>query len=207
LCQRGGSTCCLLFAIVSLFWVHSAALAIDIESAPLVESRTEDVLSLGEENDGVVVPSSLTPALLDDTHLNAMMNELEMQSEHQENAPTTLKTLPAETYIEIPKESITHATQAQSVTLRVLNKITARSTTVQVNVGRRTHVDAIEMSVLQCQISGEEPMRETKALLQIAELKPDQEPIALFYGWMLGRSSSISSLEHPMYDVTLVSCQ
>ena len=101
--------------------------------------------------------------------------------------------------------------ESQTAELQLLDKITARISTKSVPVGGGTKFGTLELKVHYCAYRPPEEPPENVAFIIIfdngyAEKKPKESQKALFSGWMFASSPAISGLEHPVYDVTLLSC-
>ena len=48
---------------------------------------------------------------------------------------------------------------------------------------------------------------EDAAFLEIDEVRPGEENVRRFSGWMFAQSPALSSLENPVYDVILLDCK
>lgn len=101
--------------------------------------------------------------------------------------------------------------ESQTAELQLLDKITARISTKSVPVGGGTEFGTLELRVHYCAYRPPEEPPENVAFIMIfdngyAEKKPKETQKALFSGWMFASSPAISGLEHPVYDVTLLSC-
>lgn len=107
--------------------------------------------------------------------------------------------------------------ESQIAELQLLDKITARISTKSVPVGGGTEFGTLELRVHYCAYRPPEEPPENVAFIMIfdngyAEKKPkaaqkaQKAQKALFSGWMFASSPAISGLEHPVYDVTLLSC-
>jgi hypothetical protein len=104
--------------------------------------------------------------------------------------------------------------ESQTAELQLLDKITARISTRSVPVGGGTEFGTLELRVHYCAYRPPEEPPENVAFIMIfdngyAEKKPkaaQKAQKALFSGWMFASSPAISGLEHPVYDVTLLSC-
>lgn len=94
----------------------------------------------------------------------------------------------------------------RSVTLRGLNKATARSSTLTAPIGTSIRFGNLEIIPLTCWQSAPEDRPENAALLEVWEMKPDESPTRIFQGWMFSSSPSLSGLEHAVYDITVLSC-
>ncbi len=101
--------------------------------------------------------------------------------------------------------------ESQTAELQLLDKITARISTKSVPVGGGTEFGTLELRVHYCAYRPPEEPPENVAFIIIfdngyAEKKPKEGQKVLFSGWMFASSPAISGLEHPVYDVTLLSC-
>ena len=101
--------------------------------------------------------------------------------------------------------------ESQTAELQLLDKITARISTKSVSVGGGTEFGTLKLRVHYCAYRPPEEPPENVAFIMIfdngyAEEKSKKAQKALFSGWMFASSPAISGLEHPVYDVTLLSC-
>ena len=96
--------------------------------------------------------------------------------------------------------------KANVITILALNKITAKSYLYDIEVGKSVKFERLLIQPLFCWKSSPEEIEENKALLKITEEKLDDTDEQIFYGWMFSSSPGLSSLEHSMYDITLVNC-
>jgi len=106
--------------------------------------------------------------------------------------------------------------------LQTLDKITARIATVEVSLNQPVRFGTLEIELKHCAFRPPEEPPEAAAFLEIrdvgfagddshderdAQNKIDaQDKIIVFSGWMFASSPAVSSLEHPVYDVTLLAC-
>ena len=101
--------------------------------------------------------------------------------------------------------------ESQTAELQLLDKITARISTKSVSVGGGTEFGTLKLRVHYCAYRPPEEPPENVAFIMIfdngyAKEKSKKVQKALFSGWMFASSPAISGLEHPVYDVTLLSC-
>lgn len=88
-----------------------------------------------------------------------------------------------------------------------LNKITAKSLSLNIPVGKSIYFGNIEIKVYKC-LKNTDPYRpENKILVSVVESKVDEDQIVLFNGWMFASSVSLSSFEHPVYEVFAKDCE
>lgn len=93
------------------------------------------------------------------------------------------------------------------IKLRGLNKVTARISVIEEPLGTVMRFGNLEIIAHRCWRAKPEEQPENAALLEIRELKPGEGPQTVFSGWMFSSSPALSSLEHPVYDVTLLTCE
>lgn len=93
------------------------------------------------------------------------------------------------------------------VRLRILDKVRAESRTYDLNVGRTVAYANIRIRPRACRTSSPLDDPEDAAFLQIWEVKPDGASAWIFSGWMFASSPSLSAMDHPVYDVTVLDCK
>lgn len=91
------------------------------------------------------------------------------------------------------------------VVLQGLNKVIGRAYKLEVPLGIVTNFENLEIIARKC-VKTIDPL-ENAALLEIRETKTGEEPKQIFLGWMFSSSPSISSIVHPVYDITVISCE
>jgi hypothetical protein len=89
--------------------------------------------------------------------------------------------------------------------LRVLDKITARTSTKEVKTGQVTTFGALKIVLRACRENPPTEAPESAAFLEIAESGAKGEQTA-FSGWMFASSPALSAMEHPVYDVWVLNC-
>lgn len=92
------------------------------------------------------------------------------------------------------------------VTLRALNKVTGHTTELKGMTGTVLRFGNLEIIAKSCRKSAPTSQLDYAALLVISELRPDEASKELFSGWMYASSPSLTALEHPVYDVSIVRC-
>jgi len=96
---------------------------------------------------------------------------------------------------------------AQTAILQGLDKISARTSKIEAPVGATVQFGTLSIVVRDCEQSPPEDPPENAAFLQVYESVPGEDKKRLFSGWMFSSSPALSGLEHPVYDVTLLSCK
>lgn len=94
--------------------------------------------------------------------------------------------------------------------LRSLDKISARTTVFEAEVGSTLKFGEVYIKVQACRKAPEMEQPESAAFLQIWEVAPkgdaDGESRWIFSGWMFASSPGLSSMDHPIYDVWVLDC-
>ncbi len=91
--------------------------------------------------------------------------------------------------------------------LQTLDKVTARTTTIDVPIGATYDFGTLEIIPRACDKKPPEETPESAAFLDIYEKRPDEPVVGIFRGWMFASSPAISALEHPVYDVWVIDCK
>ena len=90
--------------------------------------------------------------------------------------------------------------------LIVLNKITAKSTHAIFNLGEIKFFGNLSIEVHKC-IKSTDPFNANNLmLLTVFDNKIDDDNLSVFHGWVLSSNPSLSTLEHPVYEVLPVKC-
>jgi hypothetical protein len=90
--------------------------------------------------------------------------------------------------------------------LRGLEKITGRPTNITAPVGKPVKFATLTITVRYCYSTPPSETPETTAFVQIDDHRPDQAPRRVFSGWMYGSTPGLNGVEHPLYDVWVISC-
>ena len=90
--------------------------------------------------------------------------------------------------------------------LRMLDKITARTSTFDVHVDTTVRFGPLYIRPRTCKKASPLAAPESAAFLQIWETPPKQDARWLFSGWMFASSPALSSMDDPIYDVWVLDC-
>lgn len=90
--------------------------------------------------------------------------------------------------------------------LQGLDKVTARVSTFEAPQDKPVPFGTLEIVVRTCSKAPPEETPESTAFLEIYNVRPDEEPVRVFSGWMFASSPALSALEHPVYDIWIVDC-
>ncbi len=107
-----------------------------------------------------------------------------------------------------PIFSTDNASVPHKVVFSVLNKVTGRSERIEAKPGEVVTIGKLEIKAIACQTSTPHSQLDYAGLFELNEFVPGEaQTKQLFRGWMYATSPSITSLEHPIYDVTMVACK
>ena len=89
------------------------------------------------------------------------------------------------------------------VIISILNKITANVLQVKLHLKENYFHDELRIYPIYCKINDPNERPEVSVYLNIYDKKNNYK---LFAGWMLKTLPSVSSLEHPLYDIWINEC-
>ncbi len=90
-----------------------------------------------------------------------------------------------------------------------LDKITARIEKLELNLNDEEILGSLTIILKSCQNRPPDYLPESAAYVEIYDKlnKNYEEGTLIFSGWMFSSSPAISALEHPIYDIFLISCK
>jgi hypothetical protein len=94
-----------------------------------------------------------------------------------------------------------------TLVMRGLDKITGRPTTLLVPIGSSVQFATLTITARFCYSTPSTETPETAAFVQIDDHRPDQPPRRVFSGWMYASSPGLNGMEHPLYDVWVITCK
>lgn len=102
----------------------------------------------------------------------------------------------AQTVITLPPSA---APEARGALLRGLDTLNSSTRDLSLAVGETLRFGHLEITLEACRATGDEAM----AFLRIRDIR---EEAPRFAGWMFASSPALSALDHPRYDVWVLSC-
>jgi hypothetical protein len=90
------------------------------------------------------------------------------------------------------------------VRLRELDKMTGQTETFELAVGETRQVDRLKIRLDACRSPESNDTHGTIAFLKVWDVREVEEEA--FSGWMFAESPSLSALDHPRYDLWVISC-
>ncbi len=95
-----------------------------------------------------------------------------------------------------------------SINLKALDKITAKTSALKLVIGEKKYFGSLEIKALKCQLSENNDSTDTVAYLQVKDLATkDNNQVFLFNGWTFASSPTLQSIDHPIYDLWIISCE
>jgi len=95
----------------------------------------------------------------------------------------------------------------RALVLRGLDKITGRPTNIFAPIGVPIDFATLTITARYCYSTPPSEPPETAAFVEITDHRPDQPQKQVFSGWMHASSPSLNGLQHPLYDVWVISCK
>ena len=109
---------------------------------------------------------------------------------------------------EILEKSATKKNDKIYINLKALDKITAKTSTIRLAIGEINFFGSLEIKALKCQLSENNDLTDTVAYLQVKDLSTkDNNQVFLFNGWTFASSPTLQSIDHPIYDLWITSCE
>lgn len=99
-----------------------------------------------------------------------------------------------------------HADPYATVVLRALDKVTARTVTIEVPIGQPVTFRTLQITAQACDKRPPEESPEAASHLEIVEMREGRPPVTIFQGWMFASSPGLSAMQHPVYDVWVLDC-
>lgn len=124
----------------------------------------------------------------------------------------------------LPSNRIGRVNFKTTAVVQALNKVTAKTSILEIKIGERVEFGNLILVAKKCWKAPSDRRPENKVLLEVFNKNFDKSPHniekikseieekgtnkkRIFYGWMFSSSPSISGLEHPIYDITAISCK
>lgn len=89
------------------------------------------------------------------------------------------------------------------VWVRVIDKVQGAPHTLKTSVGVVVNYQSLSLLARRCSVNEK---GEFAALMEVYDQPPTGGTVELFSGWMFSASSSLTFVEHPFYDVSLIKC-
>jgi len=88
-----------------------------------------------------------------------------------------------------------------------LDKITAKTSEIILNLGETKKFGSLEIKVLKCRKINLENSKDNVAYLQVKDKsKNENEKVFIFNGWTFSSDPTLTPFDHAIYDLQLVNC-
>ena len=94
------------------------------------------------------------------------------------------------------------------INLTALDKITAKTSFIQLVIGEKKYFGSLEIKALKCGLSEGDDISDTVAYIQVKDLSfKDNNQVFIFNGWTFASSPTLRSIDHPVYDLWITGCE
>jgi hypothetical protein len=105
------------------------------------------------------------------------------------------------------KKKLTNFTTSSHAVLIGLDKITAKSSELIINLDEVKKFGPLEIKILKCGKVKINNMLEDVAYMQVKDLtKNENEKVFIFNGWTFASDPSLTPFDHAIYDLQLLNC-
>ena len=109
---------------------------------------------------------------------------------------------------DITEEFETKKDEKIYINIKALDKITAKTSAIRLSIGEKKFFGPLEIKALKCQLSENNDFIDTVAYLQVKDLSvKDNNQVFLFNGWTFASNPTLQSIDHPVYDLWITSCE
>ena len=111
------------------------------------------------------------------------------------------------------KENVTENVESYKkdkiyINIKALDKITAKTSSIRLAIGDKKFFGPLEIKALKCQLSEQNESLDAVAYLQVKDLSnKDNNQVFLFNGGTFASSPTLQSIDHPVYDLWVTSCE
>lgn len=88
--------------------------------------------------------------------------------------------------------------------LTVLDKVSARVSPLSVKVGEVARVGPLSIAIRGCFVRPDNVAADATAFFDVTDTTPGAPE---FHAWMVASAPAVSAMQHPVYDVRLVTCR
>ncbi len=91
--------------------------------------------------------------------------------------------------------------------IQALDKVNARVTVLQARVGEPARFGTLSILVRSCQGRPADEVPDSAAWMEITDSRAPAGAPPAFQGWMFAENPALNMLEHPVYDIRVLSCR
>ena len=95
----------------------------------------------------------------------------------------------------------------QFIEIKILDKVSSKSSKLVLEIGKERKFKNLLIKCLKCKNSKFDDTPEITAYIQVKDLNNiDNDEVFVFNGWTFSSSPSLRPLDHPVYDLWILSC-
>ncbi len=103
--------------------------------------------------------------------------------------------------------SETNNLEGNIVEVKILDKISSKNSTLNIEIGKETMFENLIIKFLKCENSEFDDSPEITAYLQVKDVTyKNNDQVFIFNGWTFSSSPSLRPFDHPVYDIWLSKC-
>ena len=95
----------------------------------------------------------------------------------------------------------------QQARIQALDKVTARVTALEGRVGESVSFGTLTIRIGACHARPPTEVPDSAAWFEMTDSRAPQGSPPVFRGWMFAEAPGVNMLEHPVYDVRILSCR
>ena len=95
----------------------------------------------------------------------------------------------------------------QQARIQALDKVTARVTVLEGRVGESLSFGTLSIRIGACHARPPTEVPDSAAWFEMTDSRAAQGGPPVFRGWMFADAPGVNMLEHPVYDVRILSCK
>lgn len=106
------------------------------------------------------------------------------------------------------KKKITKLEKAKNIKIMGLDKITAKTREIEIQIGKTKKYGLLEIKAVSCGRSLQNNKEGDAAYIQVKDTSESQsEKVFIFNGWTFSLAPTITPIDHAIYDIWLVGCE
>ena len=105
------------------------------------------------------------------------------------------------------KKKIGESSNVKMVNLIGLDKITAKTSKIDIKIGETRKFGVLQIKALKCGVVKSSNTNSKAAYIQVKDVSKSQnEKVFIFNGWTFSSNPSLAPIDHAIYDIWLVGC-
>ncbi len=137
-----------------------------------------------------------------------MVSPVAAQSIFEGPLPTIMES-PLDGVLQLPGfqfngERSANSDEGTGAILRGLDRITGVVGDFAMDIGETLQFERLEVTLEACRYPPNDVNKDAFALLKIRDIRDEEDK---FHGWMFASSPALSALDHPRYDIWVLTCQ